>query len=220
MDVQVSNLKKYEGAFRVCATSGVLSGIAAATATAGHLFVMRWNPPVSPSTTRYLKWCAIQRIRAKLITIHGPTAAQEIGIDVSVLRGFSANYSGGTALTFGAHDQQKRTGTAPAAGINGGGMQPSQMADMRIASTSALTAGTQTFDAQPIAQDSVSEAASAATVLTGRAVAEFVNQDDPGFPIVLAPNEGICVRNTILQGAGYTGRLMVEVDWFELNYFR
>lgn len=218
MDVQIAVLKRYEGAFRVCATSGLITAVAAGTATAGHLFAMRWNPPQNPSLTRNLKWCAIQRIRAHWRTVAGFTAAQEVGLDLSVLRGYSGSHSGGTALTpFTTTNQQKRAGTAPSAGINAGGMFPSQMADMRIAGTGALTAGTHVFDPFPISQDGYAELAAAATVPKGRFDVEFLNADQPAFPLVLAPNEGLCIRNTVLMGAGGAVRLTVEVDWFELN---
>ena len=79
------------------------------------------------------------------------------------------------------------------------------------------TAGTHVFDPVPISQDGYAELAAAATVPKGRFDVEFLNADQPAFPLVLAPNEGLCIRNTVLMGAGGAVRLTVEVDWFELN---
>jgi hypothetical protein len=223
MDVSIQRLEKYEGAFRLAATSGLLTGVAAATNAdtgVGHLFAFRWQPTVNPTPTRYLKWCVIQRIRAHWRTISGFTAAQEVGLDMYKVTGYSASHSGGTALTLTAPTNEKRTGVAPAAGVNRGGQYGSQVADLRIATTGALTAGTFTIDSNPLAQDCYAELAAAATVPKGRFDLEFLNQDDPGFPLVLAPAEGIIIRNTVAMGTGGTARLIVELDWLEVNFSR
>jgi hypothetical protein len=218
VQVNLRSLGKFEGAYRVAAVSGLVTGVAAASPTAGHLFAMRWSPPTSGP--RILKVCLIQRIRAKWRTISGFTAAQEVGLDLSVLRGYSANHSGGTAVTLTTQNQQKRGGTTPSTTVSAQGMLPSLMADMRIAAAGALTAGTHTFDAQPIARDGYSENAAAATVPLGRFDMEFLNADAVGdCPIVLGPNEGLCIRNVVAQGAGGTARIIVEVDWLELTSY-
>lgn len=217
MQVQLKSLGKLEGAYRTAAVSGLITGVAAGTATAGHLFAMRWAPSSSPYAENMVRFCAIQRLRAKWRTVAGFTAGQEVGLEAFFARSYSASHTGGTALTLTGNNAQKRTGVAPAAGgAAAGGMPASQMADMRIASTTALTAGTQTLDAQPFARDGYTELAQAATVAVGRFDVEFVNQDQPGYPLVLSPNEGIVIRNSVAMGAGGTARVIVEVDWLEL----
>ena len=98
-------------------------------------------------------------------------------------------------------------------------MSSEKVADARIANTGALTAGTQTFDGTAIAQASCSEVAFAATVQATFAELSLDTQDLLQYPVVLGPNEGLILRNTILQGAGYTGRLIVELDWLELERY-
>lgn len=220
MQVKQVTLGKYEGAYRVAAVSGLLTTVAAGTATAGHLFAMRWAPATQPYAEANIKVCAIQRIVAKWRTITGFTAGQEMALDLSVLRGYSASHTGGTALTpFTTTNQQKQAGKVTA-NVTLGGMPPSQMADMRIGTTGALTAGTHVFDPQPIARESYAELAAAATVAPGRMQMECLNQDTViDYPIVLQPNEGLCVRNVVLMGAAGTGRLIVEVDWLELSRY-
>jgi hypothetical protein len=200
--VQVSTLKTAgEGAYRVAAVSGLLSGVAAASASAGHLFAAQW----APAAASKIQFCVLQRLRARLVTIAGYTAAQEIGIDLSIARSFTVAGSSGTALTLTGDNNNKRS-SFPA----------SAFADMRVANTSALTAGTQTLDAQPIAQGVYAELAAAATVPKGAAEIYLSTEDLDRYPVVLAPNEGLIVRNTIAQGAGGTGRLIVEMDWLEV----
>lgn len=220
MDVSLKSITKYEGAFRVAAVSGLITGVAAGTAAAGHLFAMRWSPPAAPYSENMVRLCVIQRFRAKWRTTAGPTAAQEMALDAFRVTGYSASHAGGTAVNLANPNNMKRTVTAPAAGVNSAGLSASLVTDMRIAATAALTNGTETFDAQAFAHDSYSELAAAATVQLGRFELELLNQDQPGFPLVLAPNEGIVVRNgAVAMGANLAGRLIVEVDWLEKSRF-
>ena len=202
--VQISTLHRFEGAYRIASVSGVLTGVAAASSTAGFLWSMRWSP-AGTSNTGNIKFALIQRLRARMATIHGPTATQELGIDLIMARSYSASPTGGTSATLTTNNAKKRTA-----------FPLTQMTDIQVGNTGALTAGTQTLDAQPIAQQSVSEVAFAATVqATPGPEILLTTQDMEEYPIVLAPNEGLIIRNTIAQGAGYTARLVVEVDWRE-----
>jgi hypothetical protein len=200
------NRTSQDGAFRIAAVSGLLTGVAAGTSTAGHLFAMRWAPAAGGATSRQI--AVISRLRARMVTIAGFTAAQEVGIDLSVLRTYTAAHTGGTAQDLTGNNQKKRSV-----------MQSSIVADMRIGTTGALTAGTHTFDAQPIAQSVYAELAAAATVAKG-AVELFMSTEDlDRHPLILANNEGICIRNTIAMGAGGTARLVVELEWLELERY-
>jgi hypothetical protein len=139
--------------------------------------------------------------------ISGFTAAQEFGFDMSVVRSYSANHTGGTTVTPTGNTAKKNVLNAT-----------SSIADMRIATTGALTAGTQTFDANPIGQDTFSDLAAAATV-QHNATFEYDMSQEEDEPIVLNANEGIVVRNLILMGAGGTARLTVDLDWQELERY-
>lgn len=197
---------KYEGAYRVAAVSGLLTGVAAGSASAGHLFALRW----APAKTERQNWFVLQRLYARLITVTGFTAAQEVGMDLSIARSYSARHSGGNAVAL--------VGT-PNAGQKRSGMPTSIVDDMRIGSTGALTNGTETLDAAPIASRSYADLAAAATVAKGACEIVIAGDTSAQYPIVLAPNEGLVLRNTVAMGAGGTCRLVVELDWLEIERY-
>jgi hypothetical protein len=199
----VSALQRAEGAYKIAAVSGLLTGVAAGTASAGHLFAFRWAPASSLP-----KFAVISRLRARLFTIAGFTAAQEFGMDLSVLRSYSAAHTGGTGQTLTGDNAKKRQ-VFPTTAAN----------DIRIGTTGALTAGTHTFDAQPIAQSAYAELAAAATVAKGVQELYVSTEDLDRYPLVLAANEGLCIRNTVAMGAGGTARLVVELDWLETSRY-
>jgi hypothetical protein len=138
----------------------------------------------------------VTRLRLLWQTVAGFTSAQEVAFSAFKLTGYSAAHTGGTAIT--------PLPLAP-------GYAASQLA-CRIGDTAALTAGTQTIGAQ-LLHGGFSELAAAATVQKG-----FVDEETLAslHPItVLGNNEGILIRNEVLQGAGGTGRLTVELDGYE-----
>ena len=206
-NVQVSTLRKGDGGYSLCAVSGALTGVAAGTATAGHLWVARWAPTIGVGNYAP-QFALLQRLRARWFTILGFTAAQQIGIELFQLRSFTANYSGGTAQTLTTPNQKSRTN-----------MPASAFADIRIGTTGALTAGTQTLDAQPIRRTAFAELAAAATVPKGQMELFLSREDLERYPIVLAANEGLMIRNTVLMGAGGTAELDVEMDWLEVQRY-
>jgi hypothetical protein len=208
--ITVRNLNAGEGAYRIAAISGLLTGVAAASASAGHLFAMRWAPTTAAGATTVEKrrFARLQRLRARWFTSAGFTTAQDVGMDLSVLRGYTGAHSGGVAMTL-TGDAQKKRASFPSSAV----------ASMRIGNTGALTAGTHTFDAQPVAQGYFAELAAAATVPKGMFELFLSTEDLDRDPIVLAPNEGICIRNSILMGAGGTARLVVELEWAEIERY-
>lgn len=184
--------------YRIGSASGLFTGVAAATATAGHLFSFRWG-----SATEY---ALIWRVVAKVVTVAGYTAAQEVGIDLIKATAYTASHTGGTALTLTTTNGKKRTGS----NVTG-------LTSARIATTGALTAGTHTLDAQALAFGGFSELAAGAAVPKGVYGFDFNADPDYGGPLILAQDEGFIIRNLILQGAGGTARLYVEVDWSEVT---
>src|SRR5215468_542997 len=106
--VQISTLHRFEGGYRIASVSSVISGVAAATATAGFLWAFRWAP-VLTSNTGNVAFCLLQRLRARLVGITGPTATQELGIDLVFARTFTASCTGGTAMTLTTNNAKKRT---------------------------------------------------------------------------------------------------------------
>lgn len=208
MEVQVRTIHKFEGAYRAAAVSGVLTGVAAETATAGWLWALYWAPPTSPRAELNISTLVLQRFRARLVTIHGPTAAQEVGIDLTIARAQTVAASAGTAVTLTTNNAKKRTS-----------YPTSLVSDMRIGNTGALTAGTQTLDATPIAAAAFSELAAGAAVGTGVSEILLTTEDLDREPVQLVTGEGLVLRNRILQGAAYTARLIVEIDWLEVQRY-
>lgn len=201
VQVQVSTLKKGEGAYRSGAKTGLLTVISAPTATAGHIWAARWSPPVPGAASAHARqYAVIQRLRARWYTIAGFTAAQEVGLDLFRMTAYTAAHTGGNALT-----PSPKRASVPASLMTG-----------RISTTGDLTAGTQTIDTDPIAGGVFSELAAAATVPKGAFEIYLSTEDLDRYPIVLAPNEGLLLRNSILMGAGGTARVIVEMDWLEV----
>lgn len=213
METRLRQLAQQEGAYSVAAVSGVFTTVAAGTASAGHLFAVRFpsavaGVPLDPRTAFVL-----QRLRAKWRTIAGFTAGQQIAIDLSIVRTYTAPHTGGVAAVT---PSQKRTKLPGAGTIPGPLASLVTPANLQIANAAALTNGTETFDASPIKWDSYSELNTGAAIPRG-SMELFLSQEDlDRYPIVLAQNEGLVIRNVVLMGAGGTAVLGVEMDWLEV----
>lgn len=185
------------GHYSLHARTGALTGVAAGTATLGHIFAFR--------NTSDTILQVISRIYVQVRTIAGFTGAQEIGYAGYRLTAYTGAHTGGTALSFTAPAFKRRT-DAPDPIVS----------NARIATTGELTAGTHTLDTQPFMQDSFSELAAAATVFKGRFDMERqwnVHED----PFIIGHNEGFIFRNEILMGAGGTVKVAIYVDWSEIT---
>ena len=209
MRVEVKTLNKYEGAYRIAMTSGLVTGLNAGDA----IFSLRWAPTLPTSNPRQLTSFVLQRMRVKWRAITDFTTGQEAGLDIFVARGFTASDTGGTAATLTGNNAKKRTS-----------FPTTLVTDMRISTTGALGAGTRTLDAQPIASSVSSDLANAATVPKGAFDVEVLDQDQDRFPFVLGPagagaQEGFVVTNRVAMGAGGTARVTVELDWLELQRY-
>ncbi len=203
--VQVSTLRRnaagyQEGAYRDGSKTGLLTGVSAPTATAGHIWAVRWAPAVTEAKRRL---AVVTRLRARWFTIAGFTAAQEVGFDLYKLTGYTVAHSGSTALA-----PQKKNAVFPTAIMTG-----------QIATTGDVTAGTQTIGTDQLASASYAELAAAATVPKGAFEIFLSTEDLDRYPIVLAANEGLLLRNSILMGAGGTARVSVEMDWLEVERY-
>lgn len=188
------------GAYRLGAYTGALTVVAAGTATAGHLFAARWSHAT--------KLALVTFFRARWSTIAGFTAAQEVGMDLVVARSYTAAHTGGTAITLTANALKKSS-------LHG----TTTLADARIGATGALTAGTHTLDAQPMASGFYSELAAGAAVPKGFFELVYQAPDLATHPLVLTQDTGLVLRNVILMGAGGTARVAVEMEWLEVDSF-
>jgi len=190
------------GAYRLAAFSGLTTTIAAGTASAGHVFSLRWT-----DATRFL---VLKHLKVAMTVVTGFTAAQELAFEAFIARGYTATHTGGTAITLGGNNQKRRTSM--------GTSLVTTAASARIASTTALAGSTFTLDANPFMHGSVKTLAAAATVQDARLenVMDFGGND---HPFVLSQDEGIVVRNTILLGAAGTVRWSIECGWDELTSY-
>jgi hypothetical protein len=197
------------GSYRLVASTGAVTTIAARTASAGHLFAFRWSPS---SLTTYNAY--IRRIAARFILTTAYGTAQETGCDLMVARSYSASHTGATAIDLGSTvTNTNKFATAQNTSLMG------VAGRARIADTGALTAGTHTFDANPIGVLSGWSAAIGAAVPVETSGTDIFGNlwdaRDNGHPLVLAADEGFVIRNLILMGATGVGRWDFLVEWDE-----
>ena len=193
------------GAYRVAATTGTL---AAALAASAQLFYLRWT-----DATRF---CVIHRFRAEFQPLTPFTAATltDFGFDLHKATAVSAG-GGGTDL--GASAKTKMRTSMGASLTDSTGL-------MRIATTAGLTAVT-TLDALPIAQSvgdtqRVNPAAATEEVFVNNPALEYVANMAAGeYPLVLAQNEGLVLRNRTVWPAAGTGLVTVQMSWSEVAAF-
>jgi len=172
------------GSYKQTVTTGAVTLIAAATATAGHILALR-NITAATRTIR------LRSLEVEFLLTTAFTAAQRVGFDVVIARSYTAAHTGATALTLNGNTGKKvgGTGAYEAATLTG-----------RIADAGALTAGTHTLDTNPIAQASVWCGAVGASL---NRYYDF-SATEPGG-IFLRADDGIVARNSVLMGAAGVG---------------
>ena len=182
---------KLLGSYRHTFTTGLTTGVVAGTATAGHILALRYSGATEGALIRSLE------VEAIVTTAFG--AAQRVGYDAVIARGYTAAHTDATALTvtLGKVNAQFRTPTLAG----------------RIAGTGALTAGTHTLDTNPVAKGSFY--ASAIGLKLGPILHDFTAAPQGG--LLLAHQEGLVVRNTIAMGATGVVEWIFTVEWDELE---
>lgn len=189
------------GHYQVAQVTGLLTVAAAASA----MFSFRWAPPAGGPTFAVLK-----RLQMGWIMTTAFSAAQVVDFDVVRCTAFTAADTGGTALTpFTGNNQKARTGL----------MGTSQVADMRISTTSALGAGTKTQDANPfgyLPSPTASTAGNTALV-TGSPLVDLYKEDAIAqHPQMFGNNEGFNIRVVTLMGTAGVLKAYVVVTWAEV----
>ena len=142
-------------------------------------------------------------------------AAGNIDIKLTVARSFTVAGSGGTEIEFGGDSHIDNAALRTS-------MTDSKIGDMRIASTAALTAGTQSLEDNDLGQivTHSSGGAGAATPIIGSIYLpeNVLFKADPSaglYPLVLAENEGFVVRATVpITGVWNIG---FRVRWAEIE---
>jgi hypothetical protein len=191
--------------FRLHAVSGLITGLSANDV----MFAFR-----NPDTT--LPLC-LQSLKARWRTVAGFTAAQEVAIAAHLVSSFAAtNYASGTDLS---HPTSNPAYVRRDVGFGATLTEPRSKSrlvtgNVRISDTGALThAGSPVIQAHPFLWDNAAELAAAATVAKGRAEIAFDPSDQDELEV--GADGGFVIRAPIALGAGGTGRLSVEVCWFE-----
>lgn len=191
------------GRYRIAEKSGLLTTVAAKTATAGHMAAFRWS---SSS-----KICLVHRINVKWVTTTGFTAAQVVGFQVFLARSYTASHTGGTQLTLTTNNGKLRSDSTF-------GYPTTSLGDFSIGTTGALTAGTHTLDAQPFMSAGAQELADGAAVVKKSFEDTFCGRDGSG-PLVLTQDTGFVVTNTVLGGTAGVWNIHVAVDWSEVDAY-
>ena len=185
------------GAYQI----GVRSGLMTVVAANAPVFSFRFAPGTG-------QLCVVKRVTVGWITTTGFTAGQIMGFGLFYARNFLASDSGGTAVApISNSSQQLRTK-----------LDTTQVTDLRISTTGALTAGTRTLDAQALgAVRFYSPTTTAGNHLTATNLLLYSATD---HPIVLQNNEGLVINNQVLMGAAGVGVLSVNVEWFETDAYK
>jgi hypothetical protein len=185
-----SKVSPYGGGYRISATSGDLTTVAAN----GPVWSFRWT-----DTTRR---ALIQNVVIRYAYNTAFGAAQLFGLGLYVARAFTVADTGGTAQTLTTNNGKLDT-DFPVTSLVAG--------SIRIGTTGVITAGTRTLDAQPIAtrMDWLTT-----TLQNGSYDEDWrFGYTDSSNPITLHANEGLVLNNLILMGATGTVRLWVDVEW-------
>lgn len=144
----------------------------------------------------------LNRVRLTMGGLDTAFAAGQATFKLFPARSFTVSDSGGTAGTLSGHNGKLRAS-----------MSASGLADIRIASTATLTAGTRTKDADPIAGITfgIGTAASAIYVPPNTVLFEAAPDEQP---FIMVQNEGFVVEATV-PGTG-TWCFGIDAKWTEL----
>lgn len=185
--------------------SGQSGTIAAALAAASELFQFRFVAGAK-------SFALVHKVEVQSAIVAVGTAIGPHGFELVPARSWSVAGSGGTRISTAGDNLQTETAE-----------NASQVNDMGIATTGALTVGTKTLDAN-------AQGNALSGILTGAATVQQTAQllaktplwqsDEEGdMPLVLAGNEGFVVRTTHVGPAALTYVFAVHVVWSEVTAF-
>lgn len=179
------------GFYRMACLTGIFTGVAAGTTTAGHLIGIR-NANAANLDFH------IARILLRYWLVAGFTAAQEFRLDLLKLTAYTAAHTGSTGGANAALEARQSDQTAITDIVG------------RVAGTDALTAGTHTIGGL-VTSLGGNELADGAAVVKSVRSDEIVSPDK--HPVeILKPSQGLLLRNGILMGAGGTVRALLVVE--------
>lgn len=173
--------------------TGAVTGVAAGAA----IFSFR-NLSANPVLVR--------RVGVGFVTTTAFTAAQMISFGLTVARSFTASDSGGTAIALTGSNAKHRTSLATPTSL-----------DCRVATTTALTAGTRTLDANNLAVAAGWSGGAGVTIAA--TLNNLLSHDTGDYPLVLAQNEGLLITNLTAMGAAGVGVATVAIEFAEASAF-
>ena len=191
------------GALGFYAVNWVTGVMAAGLAANAEIFQARWT-----DSTRF---AAIFNIGCDGAGGIVAFAAGATKMEAMIARGWSADGSGGTALTLTGNNQKLRTS-----------MGTTLFGAMRGSATATLTAGTKTLDAHGIGAVISSTTVNAGDIVLPYAEIFSATANCDNHPIILASNgsstsEGVIVRATVPATGTWTGG--VSMKWAELTAY-
>jgi hypothetical protein len=140
------------------------------------------------------------------------TAIGPVGFYMTPARAWTAAGSGGTRIAVSGDNLQTETA-----------LSNSQVNDLGIATTGALTAGTKTLDANACGQVIGGTLTGAATTsqVAPLMLPEYLfnSQDEGGQPLVLANQEGFVIRTSHVGPTALTYVVGFTVVWSEVTAF-
>ncbi|CAB4214966.1 hypothetical protein UFOVP1469_34 [uncultured Caudovirales phage] len=139
------------------------------------------------------------------------TAAGPVGFNCYVARVWTAAGSGGTRIAMTADNLQMETAEPN-----------SQVLDLGIATTGALTAGTKTLDANAIGQVIGGVGTAPITAYGAGSLTSpqpFLDSSTGNSPLILANQEGFVIRTTHAGPAAFTYSVGFTVVWREVTAF-
>lgn len=170
----------------------------------GLITILAASAPVFALRNAGSNKIAIRRATLQAITAVGFTAAQVVDFQLHIARGYTVFDTLGTLISLGSGNKHKTS------------HDNLTSLDVRMATTVALTAGTRTLDANPIA--TVGGWAVAATAGVTIPKTDLIKQDDTNdIPIILAQNEGIVLSPITLMGAAGQVALYLDLEIAEYD---
>lgn len=175
-------------------------------AQSGALTAAGANTPIFSFRNLSANPIVIRRAGVGFITITAFTAGQIVDYGLMVARAFTVSDSGGTAIALIGNNAKHRTNLGTLTSV-----------DCRIATTTALTAGTKTLDTNHLSQVGAFSSAIGVSLTPG--LDNLLSNDAGDHPLILAQNEGINVMNITAMGTAGVIRAYVNLEIAEVTSY-
>jgi hypothetical protein len=189
------------GFYRIAMTSGTMAVSLAANA---EVFQFRWPDATRFSVLYRCFFSAGSNVAAATATL--------ASFRMTFARAWTLIGSGGTRANLTGNNQKLRTA-----------MGTSLVNDIGISTTTGLSAGTKTLDAQDMGSIATGIGTGAITTAVALPIipnVEFMNVDSTAdHPFVFAQNEGYVIRSGALMPAGMTWHFTAGCSWAEVAVY-